>query len=83
MFNTLAQGVISASAETHDRIRSILSGLDEVVQIKDDVILCGEGEAHYRSLETHDRIRRIPYQVERVNEDQVKFLGVRKGQKEA
>jgi hypothetical protein len=37
-FNTLAQGVSSASAETHDRIRRILAGLDGVIQIKDDII---------------------------------------------
>ena len=43
-FNTLAQGMSSASAETHDRIRQILAGLDGVIQIKDNMIVHGEGE---------------------------------------
>ena len=49
-FNTLAQGVSSASAETHDRIRRILAGLDGVIQIKDDMIVHGEGEKHDENL---------------------------------
>ena len=49
-FNTLAQGVSSASAETHDRIRKILEGLKGVVQIKDYMIVHGEGEKHDENL---------------------------------
>ena len=49
-FNTLAQGVSSASAETHDRIRRILAGLDGVIQIKDDMIVHREGENHDENL---------------------------------
>jgi hypothetical protein len=49
-FNTLAQGVSSASAETHDRIRKILEDLEGVIQIKDDMIVHGEGEKHDENL---------------------------------
>ena len=49
-FNTLAQGVSSASAETHDRIRKTLEGLEGVVQIKDDMIVHGEGEKHDENM---------------------------------
>ena len=48
-FNTLAQGVSSASAETHDRIRRILQGVEGVIQIKDDMIVHGKGAEHYRT----------------------------------
>ena len=40
----------SACAKTHDRIRRILAGLDGVIQIKDDMIVHGEGEKHDKNL---------------------------------
>ena len=49
-FNTLAQGVSSASAETHDRIRRIPHGVEGVIQIKDDMIVHGKGRKHDENL---------------------------------
>ena len=49
-FNTLSQGVSSASTETHDRIRQILIGLDGIIQIKDNMIVHGEGEKHDKTF---------------------------------
>ena len=51
MFNTMTQEDCSASVDTHDSIRRILSRLDGVVQIKDDIMVKGEGEAHDRQFE--------------------------------
>ena len=50
-YNTLAMGVRSASAETHERIRRILAGLDGVVQVKDDIVVHGSEEEHDKRLE--------------------------------
>ena len=49
-FNMLAQGVSSASAEMHDRIRRILAGFDGIIQIKDNMIVHGEGKKHDENL---------------------------------
>ena len=43
-FTTLAMGVSSASAETHERLRIILYGTEGVGQIKDDLAVHGKGE---------------------------------------
>ena len=51
MFNTMTQEDCSASVDTHDSIRRILSRLDGVVQIKDDIMVKGEGEAHDRQFD--------------------------------
>ena len=45
-FETLAMGVSSASAETHERIRRMLARLEGVAQIKDDIVVHGCGEEH-------------------------------------
>ena len=50
-FNTLVQGASSASAESHERIRKMLVGLDGVIQIKDDLAVHGKGQEHDIRLE--------------------------------
>ena len=49
-FKTLSQGVSSASAETHDQIRRIVSGLSGVIQIKEDIIVHDKLEEHDNNL---------------------------------
>ena len=51
-FDTLAMGVSSASAETHERIRRILEGVEGTAQIKDDLIVHGKGKQHDERLIT-------------------------------
>ena len=43
-FNTLAQGVSSASAETHNQIRRIMKAFGYVIHIKDDCLWDGRGK---------------------------------------
>ena len=41
----------STHAEAHERIRRILTGLDSVIQIKDNIIVHGEGKKHDKNLQ--------------------------------
>ena len=45
-YNTLVMGVSSASSECHERIRLIVEGLEGVQQIKDDIVVHGQGQIH-------------------------------------
>ena len=50
-FNTLVMGTAPASSECHERIKNILAGLTGVVQIKDDLVVHGDGQEHDRRLQ--------------------------------
>ena len=44
-------GTAPASSECHERIRTILEGLEGVIQIKDDLVVHGRGQEHDDRLE--------------------------------
>ena len=50
-FKRLVQGISPASAECHQKLKNVLSGIDGVVQIKDDWTVHGKGEIHDARLE--------------------------------
>ena len=50
-YNTLVMGVSSASSECHERIRLVVEGLEGVQQIKDDIVVHGDGKEHDSRLE--------------------------------
>ena len=50
-FKRLVQGISPASAECHETLRKVLSGISGVVQIKDDWTVHGKGEEHDVRLE--------------------------------
>ena len=50
-YNILVMGVSSASSECHERIRLVVEGLEGVQQIKDDIVVHGDGKEHDSRLE--------------------------------
>ena len=50
-FKRLIQGISPASAECHEKLRTIFKGLKGVVQIKDDLVVHGKGEQHDERLD--------------------------------
>ena len=50
-YNILVMGVSSASSECHERIRVLVEGLEGVQQIKDDIVVHGDGKEHDSRLE--------------------------------
>ena len=52
-YKRLVMGTPPASAECHSKIEEMLKGLEGVVQIKDDLVIYGEGKQH------DERLRRV------------------------
>ena len=49
-YRRLVMGTPQASSECHDKIKGMLEGLPGVAQIKDDLIVHGQGEEHDQRL---------------------------------